>query len=251
MNPKKFSEAMSKIDSKYIDEAIRYKKSGKKHNYIRWAASAACLALIIAVTASIAARTQNQIKLSDNSSNVTVCYTSSPIYMQSSSSLIFLTEEELFTHFNTAIFKGRIRNLNNIELNFNGDKNYRAIAEIEVETVYRGSCDIGDKVSVLLPCPIMEDYWVEDTDTVSVMQAGMTGIFMPIVYDDTSVREQNGARLALKDIADYGFADGVRYAFLETQNGLVFSRSSYESISDATTLDEIENYILNMIGQQP
>ena len=122
MNPKKFSEAMSKIDSKYIDEAIRYKKSGKKHNYIRWAASAACLALIIAVTASIAARTQNQIKLSDNSSNVTVCYTSSPIYMQSSSSLIFLTEEELFTHFNTAIFKGRIRNLNNIELNFNGDK---------------------------------------------------------------------------------------------------------------------------------
>ncbi len=251
MNPEKFSEAMSEIDSKYIDEAIRYKKSGKKHSYIRWAASAACLALIIAVTASIAARTQNQIKLSDNSSNVTVCYTNSPIYMQSSSSLIFLTEEELFTHFNTAIFKGRIRNLNNIELNFNGDKNYRAIAEIEVETVYRGSCNAGDIVSVLLPCPVMNGFWAEDTDTVSSMQTGMTGIFMPIVYDDTSVREQNGARLALKDIADYGFADGVRYAFLETQDGLVFSRSSYESISDATTLDEIETYILNMIGRQP
>lgn len=29
MNPKKFSEAMSKIDSKYIDEAIRYKKAAK------------------------------------------------------------------------------------------------------------------------------------------------------------------------------------------------------------------------------
>lgn len=251
MNPEKFSEAMSEIDSKYIDEAIRYKKSGKKHRYIRWAASAACLALIIAVTASIAARTQNQIKLSDNSSNVTVCYTNSPIYMQSSNSLIFLTEEELFTYFNTAIFKGRIRNLNNIELNFNGDKNYRAIAEIEVETVYRGSCNAGDIVSVLLPCPVMNGFWAEDADTVSSMQTGMTGIFMPIVYDDTSVREQNGARLALKDIADYGFADGVRYAFLETQDGLVFSRSSYESISDATTLDEIENYILNMIGRQP
>ena len=130
-------------------------------------------------------------------------------------------------------------------------KNYRAIAEIEVETVYRGSCNAGDIVSVLLPSPVMNGFWAEDTDTVSSMQAGMTGIFMPIVYDDTSVREQNGARLALKDIADYGFADGVRYAFLETQNGLVFSRSSYESISDATTLDEIENYILNMIGQQP
>ncbi len=249
MNSKKFSEAMSEIDNKYVDEAIRYKKSGKKHSYIRWVASAACLAFIIAVAASIVDRAQNQIKLSDNSSNVTVRYTSKPFFMQSSSSLIFLTEEELFTHFDTAIFKGRILNLNNIELNFNGDKNYRAIAEIEVETVYRGSCNAGDTVSVLLPCPIMKDFWVEDTDIVSSMQVGMTGIFMPMIYDDTSIREQNGARLALKDIADYGFADGVRYAFLETEDGLVFSRSSYESISDATTLDEIENYILNMISK--
>lgn len=29
MNPKKFSEAMSEIDNKYIDKAIHYKKSGK------------------------------------------------------------------------------------------------------------------------------------------------------------------------------------------------------------------------------
>ena len=249
MNSKKFSDAMSEIDSKYVDEAIRYKKSGKKLGYIRWGASAACLAFIIAVAASIADQAQNQIKLSDNSSNVTVRYTSTPLFTQSSSSLIFLTEEELFTYFNTAIFKGRILSLNNIELNFNGDKNYRAIAEIEVETVYRGSCNAGDTVSVLLPCPVMTGFWTEDTETVSSMRAGMTGIFMPIIYDDTSVREQNGASLALKEIADYGFADGVRYAFLETQDGLVFSRSSYESISDATTLDEIETYILNMISK--
>lgn len=249
MNPKKFSEAMSELDNRYIDEAVRYRKSGKKHSYIRWAASAACLAFIIAVAATIADRAQNQIKLSDNSSNVTARYTSKPFFVQDSSSLIFLTEEELFTHFNTAIFKGRILNLNNIELDFNGEKNYRAIAEIEVETVYRGSCNAGDTVSVLLSCPVMKGFWVEDAETVSSMETGMTGIFMPIIYDDTSIREQNGARLALKDIADYGFADGVRYAFLETEDGLVFSRSSYESISDAATLDEIENYILNMLGK--
>lgn len=248
MNPKKFSEAMSEMDNRYVDEAIHYKKN-RKHSSIRWVASAACLALLIAVAASLADQAQNQIKLSDNSSNVTVRYTDKPVSMQSSSSLIFLTEEELFTHFNTAIFKGRIQSLNNIVLNFHGDKDYRAIAEIEVETVYRGPCSAGDTVSVLLPCPVMEGFWTEDTDTVSSMQAGMTGIFMPMIYDDTSIREQNGARLALKDIADYGFADGERYAFLETKEGLVFSRSSYESISDATTLEEIENYILNMISR--
>jgi len=37
MNSKKFSEAMSEIDSKYIDEAFHYqKKSGKKHSWTKW-----------------------------------------------------------------------------------------------------------------------------------------------------------------------------------------------------------------------
>ena len=248
MSPKKFSGNQSEIDNKYADEMNRYKKGSKKHS---WIAAVVCLALIVAAAVSVIDWAQNQIKLSDRSSNVTVRYISTPSFMQSSSQLVELTEEELFTSCDTVIFRGRILNISNIEISFNGDKDYGAIAEIEVETVYRGSCNAGDIVSVLLPSPVMNGFWAEDTDTVSSMQAGMTGIFMPIVYDDTSVREQNGARLALKDIADYGFADGVRYAFLETQNGLVFSRSSYESISDATTLDEIENYILNMIGQQP
>lgn len=53
MNPKKFSEVISELDSRYVDEAIYYKKSGKKHSWIRWVTSAACLALIIAVAASI------------------------------------------------------------------------------------------------------------------------------------------------------------------------------------------------------
>lgn len=249
MNLKDFSEAMSELDGKYVDEAIRYRKSGKKHGWVRWAASAACLAFVIAAAVSIADRAQNRIKLSGNSGNVSVRYTSSPRFVQSSNSLIFLTEEELFTYFDTAIFKGSIASLRNIELDFNGDKHYCAIAEIEVETVYRGSCRAGDIVSVLLPCPIMEGFWVEDTETVSSMRVGMTGIFMPMIYDEASIREENGGRLALRDVAEYGFADGVRYAFLETGDGLVFSRSDYESIADATTLDEIEEYILDRIGK--
>lgn len=224
----------------------RCKKGSKKHS---WIAAVVCLALIVAAAVSVIDWAQNQIKLSDRSSNVTVRYISTPSFMQSSSQLVELTEEELFTSCDAVIFRGRILNISNIEISFNGNKDYGAIAEIEVETVYRGSCDIGDTVSVLLPCPIMEDYWVEDTGTVSVMQAGMTGIFMPMIYTDTSMHLQNGAKLALKDIADYGFGDGERFAFLVTKNGLVFDRRSYESISDAATLDEIENYILNMINR--
>ena len=48
MNSKKFSEAMGELDSKYVDEAINYKKKSKKPIGIKWGAIAACLCLVVA-----------------------------------------------------------------------------------------------------------------------------------------------------------------------------------------------------------
>lgn len=48
MNAKKFSDAMGELDSKYIDEALNYKKKAKKPVWIKWGAMAACLCLIVA-----------------------------------------------------------------------------------------------------------------------------------------------------------------------------------------------------------
>ena len=48
MNAKKFSEAMSELDSKYIDEVLNYKKKAKKSGRFKWGAIAACLCLIAA-----------------------------------------------------------------------------------------------------------------------------------------------------------------------------------------------------------
>jgi len=79
------------------------------------------------------------------------------------------------------------------------------------------------------------------------MREGMTGIFLPIQYAESYARKQNGTKLYYKDIADYGIMDGERYVFLETENGLVFSKGDYPSISNAKTLDEVETYIKSMI----
>lgn len=50
MNAKKFSEAMSEIDNKYLDEAIRYKKKRRikalKNGWIKWGAAAACVCFL-------------------------------------------------------------------------------------------------------------------------------------------------------------------------------------------------------------
>lgn len=50
MNAKKFSDAMDELDTKYIDEALNYKKKVKRSPWMKWGAIAACLCLIIATS---------------------------------------------------------------------------------------------------------------------------------------------------------------------------------------------------------
>ena len=50
MNSKKFSEAMSELDNKYIDEAIHYKKKQRKR-FFPLVAACACLVLVLPLTA--------------------------------------------------------------------------------------------------------------------------------------------------------------------------------------------------------
>lgn len=50
MNTKKFSDAMSELDTKYVDEALSYKKKARKPVWVKWGTMAACLCLVIAVS---------------------------------------------------------------------------------------------------------------------------------------------------------------------------------------------------------
>ncbi len=166
----------------------------------------------------------------------------------STADLPWLEEEELFTNIETHIFEGTVTGIQNIVMDFSGEPEYRAIASIEIERVFRGDCAPGDTVQVLLPCPVGDhDVWVEDTGVISRLRTGMRGIFMPQVYDAGSIREQNGARLLLSDLAPYGLPDGERYAFLETKDGPVFDRASYESLREASSMAEVAAYIEEML----
>lgn len=270
MNAKKFSDAISELDGRYIDEAVSYgKKAGNLYTkgtsenqagkwYFKKKVGTAglmrvamvLLLLIVFLTGYfIVISRKSPIPLSENSTNVTVKYTSNPFILPGSAgSLVRMTEEELFTEFDTAIFKGTVSEISNIVVSFNGEKEYRAIAQIRVEKVYRGTCSEGDTVSVMLPCPVSTIIRSTGSTTLSAMKEGVTGIFMPMVFDDESALwMENGASLDKRDLAAYGFADGERYAFLETAKGLVFDRETYGSIADAVSLDEVEKYIESML----
>ncbi len=246
---KRILQALGQINEDMIAEAAPTDRKSRKMFFVRVSAAAACLLLLAAGGIYTASVRGNTLPLGEASHGVTARYTKSVPDTKQSYSLVPLTEQELFARFDTAVLKGTVTKIDNIVLDFNGEKDYRAIAQIQIEKVWRGDCRENEIISVLLPCPIQDDFWVEDTETVAELRVGMTGIFMPMVYDGDDFHIENGAQLLLSDIAPYGFADGSRYAFLETENGLVFARGAYESIADAQTLSEIEDYVAEMAAK--
>jgi hypothetical protein len=190
---------------------------------------------------------RSDFELPNSVGNVSVKYINKAPNISAAYSLVSLTEEELFHKYNTDIFMGKIEDIRNIKIKFNSSYEYRAIAKIKVDKVYRGNKKVGETVSALLPCSVNTSVWVEDTEVVSSMRVGMSGIFMPVKYDKTMYREENGAKIYLQDIAEYGFMDGERYAFLNSNNGLIFAKHAYKSIDTVTSLEEIEKYVIKMI----
>lgn len=242
--------ALGEIDDAYIAEAAPVQQNKRK--WIRWAAAAACFTLI--VTGGIAALGREvaldsqitPIVLSERSSGVKVEYTLNPRYTTSEACLVWLELEEIFAP-ETTIFRGTVSHIDNIELDFGGRKSYRAIVSICVDEVLQGGVKAGEFVRVLAPCPINGEITQSATEVIAQLREGMEGIFMPKVYYEEAFWEENGATLYLRDLAPYGFWDGMRWAFLDTGDELVFEKNVYEEIASAETLDQVEAYIREQI----
>lgn len=244
-----FSEDLGKNTLDYLSvhssqpqEKLVTRKVKNKRLYTAFA-TVVCIAILIIIIPMF----KSDFELPNSDGHVSVKYVNKAPSVSSEASLIYLTVEEIFHERNTDIFMGEIVDIKNIKISMNGFIHYRAIAEIRIDKVYRGNITAGEIVSVLMPCPINTNVWVEDSAVVSSMRVGMTGIFMPVKYDENSIWEENGAKICKMDITEYGFFDGMRFAFLDSDKGLIFEKSTYSEISSATSLEEIEKYIIKMI----
>ncbi len=203
--------------------------------------------ILIALVLTIVSRISNHTDLI-LSGNISVRYIDkAPTFNNSYSLAERLTEEELFHKYNTDVFLGTVKEIKNIEISFGGSKEYRAIAKIKINKVYRGDKKAGEVTAILLPCPINTGVIVEDTEVISKIRVGENGIFMPVKYDKESVEVVNSEKLYLSELTEYGLMDGVRFAFLETEDGLIFDRTSYESVKAAASIQEIEDYVMKML----
>lgn len=254
------------VDTDIIEEAEHITKKGfMKRNWSKVASVAACLVLLMAVVIPVL---NNDQKFDGGAVTITkkpggefaefpdlskitggakVAYVEEVPQVSMAADLATLTLDDIFHQMNTVLFKGTVKTIRNIEVTINKYMEYRALAQIQVEKVYRGKMKEGDVITVLLPCGINNGVWVEDTDVISQMQEGTMGIFMPSVYDEDSYMEMDGVRLNYSQMADYGFGDGERFAFLQTKKGLALSTWQYPELAKATSLDEVEQYILKNI----
>lgn len=95
MNAKKFSDAMSELDTKYVDEALNYKKKAKKPIWVKWGAIAACLCLIISGMFLLKHAEYNNIGGSDG---IVMLFTEAEVVEVFSprSALVEITEENIY-----------------------------------------------------------------------------------------------------------------------------------------------------------
>ena len=95
MNAKKFSDAMSELDTKYVDEALNYKKKSPKPFWVKWGAMAACLCLIISSMFLLKHAEYNNIEGSDG---IVMLFTEAEVVEVFSprSVLVEITEENIY-----------------------------------------------------------------------------------------------------------------------------------------------------------
>lgn len=270
MKNKRIVDSWNKIEpdataeARMLDSILAHTHSGeveegkvitmnKVFNWKRLAPIAACLALAVAITIPFLNNGSGDFDLPLSDKGVKVSYVNKVPNINTSNSLVYLTEDELlaglYEGYPVSIFSGTVIEVKNICLDFgDGSDNYRAVAKIEVGDVLRGDMEAGDTVSVLLPAPVgVEGVQTSDTGISSQMAVGVTGIFTPMKYDETAVMKQSSKEIHLLDIAGYGLPDGERWAFLETADGLQYDHEAYTSLVGAENLNDVKEFILSRI----
>lgn len=165
--------------------------------------------------------------------------------VSTSACLAWLPPEEIFAQ-DTVIFRGTVREVRYYLVETGGCETQYTAASVEITDPIRGDLSKGETHAVLYPGG--PDMSTSLSGPLTALEAGSDAIFMPTVTTpETGVRSGAGY-FCYADLGEFYLSEGMRYVFLDTGDGLDFSRSTYEEIADAETLDEVADYIRRMTG---
>ena len=243
-------DKMELVDAEYV-EAADVRVTRKRAAWVKWVAVAACL--VVAVVVAVALLTNGsdggELVLSDRSTAKVTVGVDGEEAFSDGSFIDYGDETTVFTMENTGAFRGTVRDLQNITIDFNGYEFYRCIATIDVSKVYKGNIQTDSQIKVLLPCAIDPDYANRPhPNYVSWIEVGMEGIFMPYMFDEDTYWEWDGVVLWELDLAQCGLMDGNNWTILAGNDYLHYRRTTFPGLEGATTLDDAEAYVLRMLG---
>ena len=173
----------------------------------------------------------------------------SPVAGDSSACLAWLDPEEIFA-MDTLIFRGVVRDLQYYEVT-GGYRGYFTVAAVEVTDVLRGDMEAGDTYSIYLP--ILKGRASTSTaGELENLEIGSEAIFMPYAATADTGITSGDAFFCYADVAQCWFDEGIRFLFLQTEEGLRYESDVYDLGADpsAATLDDAAAYIRSMLAAQ-
>ena len=223
------------------EAAVQPKRKSQKG---RWLVGATVVAAAAAVLLFARGGSEPQFELARSTDGVRAEAVETPLEGTASAESIgvFLTEEEIFAQ-ELVPFAGEVVRVQNLRLTVGGSVMYRAVIDVKVTQSLSGGPDAGETVSLLLPNPLMEGVWVEDSDVTSALAPGAQAVFLATRYGEESCYEAGGESLCLMDLAQFGLMDGVRYTFAETAEGMRFAQEVYTGLSANCTIEEAWDYV--------
>lgn len=190
----------------------------------------------------------NTIELKKSDGGIEVSYVDGNYKNESKSNLAEIKQDKIWNDDKYCIVEGTVEKANNIEIRIDDKKMYNAIIEIKVESDIKGKIKEGSTISVLSGCATMkEEIYQEDSYINSQIEEGDRGIFIIHKYGIDDTLELNQKILYLSELADYGFEDAERFAFIEKNGNILFSSNFYRDLKDNAKLDEVKSYIEDKI----
>lgn len=260
MNAERLLNAIGEIDERYVAAAAPVDKPRKIPVWVKYA-SAACICLLIGAAAVIAAKLfsdkTNSIKpirsevevrvLSDEEVEEYGYHEPLPSYAE-------IPTPKKILSYDTLIVRGKVVDAVNYALIYQNNSAFdhvRAVVTIEVSKVLRGNVKEGERIQMLLPCPVFNNKTVYNafSQQAVMLRIGTEGIFMPIRYDDNST-DFWSPRVYLNELAPYGLIDGSSFLFVVGEDGgLYYDKLVFKGLfSRSHRLDAVEKYLIEMLN---
>lgn len=163
----------------------------------------------------------SDIKLKKSSKGITVNYINK-FPDASYRNLSDITEEEIWSDERYDIVEGTVEEIRNVKIRFGTEKYYGAIITIKPEEIIKGTLN-ETQIKIFVDCNIGKADSSGDSEILKTLKEKDRGIFIIYKYSDTDVWENDKKNLYMDELAEYGFEDAERFAFIEKNSKVYFS----------------------------